>query len=80
MYVHMIWLLSFVGLGGPSELTNAVDCEIHLRSLAKMHFVSNNNDLRTNLVNMSRMNIPLCHMQPMPMVYPIKDVDVDILE
>jgi hypothetical protein len=45
MYVHMIWLLSFVGHGGPSELTNAVDCEIHLRSLAKMHFVSKNRQL-----------------------------------
>lgn len=37
------------------------------------------NDLRIKSVNKCCMNIPLCRMQPMPMVCPIMDVDVDLL-
>ena len=45
-----------------------------------MDFVSVINDLRLNRVNKFRMNISLCPMQPMPMVYPIIYVDVDRLD
>lgn len=63
----------------PIELTNAKDYEIHLRRLPKKDFVSIINDLRIKSVNKCCMNIPLCRMQPMPMVCPIMDVDVDLL-
>lgn len=64
----------------PIELTNAMDHEIHLQRLDKMDFVSINNDLKINFVDKSHMKIPLCRMQLTPMVYPIMDVDVNMLE
>ena len=64
----------------PIELTNVMDHEIHLQRLDEMDFVTINNDLRINYVDKSHMEISLCRMQPIPMVYPIMDVDADMLE
>ena len=38
------------------------------------------NDLRLIHVNKSRINISLCHMQPLPMVRQIIDVEVELLD
>lgn len=38
------------------------------------------NDLRLIHVNKSHINISLCHMQPLPMVRQIIDVEVELLD
>ncbi len=64
----------------PIEMTNVGTVKCIFGGFTKMDFVSVINDLRLNRVNKYRMNIPLCPMQHVPMVYAIIYVDVHMLD